>query len=193
MVATTVAAVRGDPRSTGPRLASWHLLGLVVGAIALASLASASGEALRAPIRTITPLIGSACLLAGVATAAAGRSLPVLSSPAQVPKAWSTTMSAAQHSFAYGVGLGFGVLTRIPTWSLHALLALLLLSADLKVALVAAALYAAGRALPVIVAVRRRAATEAVVTAIERLRPIAFRVDGVVLTIVGVVVLIRAA
>lgn len=191
MVATTVAAVRGDPRSTGPALASWHLLGLAIGASLLPPALSLLGDAAGESVRTIAPAVGLACLAVGVA-AALGASLPVLSSPAQVPKAWSTTMSAGQHSFAYGVGLGFGILTRVPTWSLHALLLLLVLVGDLRVALFAAALYAGGRSVPVVVALARGQETEPVVHAIERLHAVAFRLDGLVLVLTGIVVLATA-
>jgi hypothetical protein len=191
MVATTVAAVRGDPRSTAPAIASWHAFGLVIGAAALAIVVSLVGEATADLVQAIGPLIGVAIVATGIASAL-GVAVSVISSPAQVPKAWSTTMSPAQHSFAYGVGLGLGVLTRIPTWSLHVLVILLLLAGDVRIGLVAAMLYAAGRALPVVVALARGEDTEIVVDGVERLRPLAFRIDGLVLVVAGLVVLANA-
>lgn len=190
MVATTVAAVRGDHNLTGAWMAAWHVTGLGVGAIALTLLASAVGASLPDLGATPATVVGALCLAVGIA-GALGASLPVVSSPAQVPKAWSLTMSPLQHSFAYGVGLGFGVLTRIPSWSLHALLALLILVGDPRVALVAAPIYALGRALPVIAAAGRDDPAPIVVDAIERLRALAFRIDGLVLVLIGVVLATR--
>jgi hypothetical protein len=192
MVATTVAAVRGDPTVTPLRMAGSHLAGLVTGASAFFFAAAAVGAAAPTPGRGALMALGIVVLAVGAA-GALGASVRVLSSPKQVPKAWSRTMTPAEHAFAYGVGLGMGVLTRIPTWSLHVLLLVILIAADVRVALVAAALYAIGRAIPVAVSAGRDDPAPAFVDAIDRARPVAFRIDGVVVALAGVALLARAA
>lgn len=191
MVAATAAAVRGGRIVTGARIAAWHLGGLVLGAAILGVGVAAVGAALPLPRDTLAVALGVMALAAGGA-AMAGRSVPVLSSDAQVPEAWSVTMSPAQYAFAYGVGLGLGVVTRVPSWSLYLLLGFLLLVGEPTAALVAAPLYGLARGLPVIAASWLDRPSPEIVGAIERLRPLAFRVDGLITALIGAALVVQS-
>jgi cytochrome c biogenesis protein CcdA len=184
MVATTAAAVRGGRIESPARAAAWHLAGLMLGAAGLGVGLAAMGAAVPLPRGTMTVILGMLALLAGTG-AALGRSIPVPSSGAQVPEAWSVTMSPAQYTFAYGVGLGLGVLTRVPSWSLYLFLGVLVLVGDPAVALVAAPVYGLARGLPVLAASRSDRSSPEIVEAMERFRPLAFRTDGLIMALIG--------
>lgn len=190
MVAATTAAVRGGRIASGAAIAAWHLGGLVLGAAVLAVAVAAVGAALPLPRPTLAVALGVMALAVGGA-AVAGRSVPVVSSRTQVPEAWSVTMSPAQYAFAYGVGLGLGVVTRVPSWSLYLLLGFLLLVGQPTAALVAAPLYGLARGLPVIAASWVDRPNPEIVGAMERLRPLAFRVDGLITALIGAALVIR--
>ncbi len=184
MVAATAAAVCGGRIASRTRIVLWHLGGLVLGAAVLAVVVAAVGAALPLPRPTLTAALGVMALAVGGA-AVAGRSVPVVSSRAQVPEAWSVIMSPAQYAFAYGVGLGLGVVTRVPSWSLYLLLGFLLVG-DPTAALVAAPLYGLARGLPVIAASWVDRPNPEIVGAMDsRLRPLAFRVDGLITALTG--------
>ena len=185
MVATTIAAVRGHRHESGGIVAGWHLAGLTLGATAIGLVVAAVGAAVSMPRPTAEFVLGTFAFLLGSA-AAFGRAVPVPSSPAQVPKAWTVTMEPAQYAFAYGLGLGFGVATRIPSWSLHVLLALVFVLGDPAFALIAASVYAVFRAMPVVAASMTHRSTEEIVAGLDRVRAAALRADGIVTAAIGV-------
>jgi hypothetical protein len=190
MVATTTAAVRGG-RSSPAAMSLWHLAGLVLGSTVLALALAGIGALAPLPRRELVIAVGGAASLAGLASLAS-RSLPVLSSAAQVPEAWRHTLCPAQYAFAYGTGLGLGVFTRIPSWSYHLLLALILVLGDPVLALLAAPTYALARGVPVILAAGSRRPGHAVVEAMAGWRGAAFRLDAALTLVVGVGLIVVA-
>jgi hypothetical protein len=192
MVATTSAAVSGKKGILGIGPALWHVIGLIFGASVLALLLSTLGQALRLPTLPFSALIGIVALLWG-ASSFLGRPLPVYSSNAQVPIAWSHTMSRDQYAFSYGVGLGLGVFTRIPSLSFQALMGVMLLTSNPLLALAIAQTYALARGAPVLAASLANLPAERLVARMAKWRGAAFRADAVALFAVGVALASRAA
>jgi cytochrome c biogenesis protein CcdA len=191
MVATTTAAVRGG-RSSPAAMSLWHLAGLLLGSTVLALALAGIGALLPLPRRELVIAVGGAASLAGLATLAS-RPLPVVSSAAQVPEAWRHTLSPAQYAFAYGTGLGLGVFTRIPSWSYHLLLALIVALGDPVLAILAAPTYALARGVPVILAAGSGRPGQAVIEAMAGWRGAAFRLDAALTLVVGVGLIVVAS
>lgn len=186
MVATIFAAVRGDRSRLRMRVAGWHQIGLVTGALVLTIPAALAGAALAVPASLVA--VAAILMLVWGMAILAGRPLPVRSPSAQVPLAWRYTMSPGQYAFSYGVGLGIGVVTRVASGSLYALLAVVVFDGRVATGLAAAAAYSLGRGLPVLYASGSSSPEEAM-GSLERIRALATRADGVALLAGGVIVL----
>ena len=192
MVATTIAAVRGDRHGSLARMALWHLAGLIGGATVLAVAVAQLGAVLPLPRPALAGVLGALALVAGAA-GLAGRSIPVASTRAQVPKAWSVTMEPAQYAFTYGLGLGVGVATRIPSWSLHLLLGILLIQGDPVAAALVGPVYGISRGLPVVVSSATARSSQDVLATLERLRGAAFKTDGWITAAIGALMVAASA
>jgi cytochrome c biogenesis protein CcdA len=190
MVATTIAAVRGDDRTRRLRVALWHVAGLALGAGALALLVFAAGAVLPLPRVPLGLVLSVAAFLWGVSVLA-GRPLPVASSAAQVPLAWRYTMTPPQYAFSYGVGLGLGVFTRILSFSFYALVGLLLFVDDPFAALLIGELYALARGAPVVAAALVDRSAEEIVERTEAWSGLAFRMDAATLLVLAAALPLR--
>jgi hypothetical protein len=143
------------------------------------------------PHTVLAVVVAAAALVWGGASLL-GRPLPLLSSHAQVPRAWQHTMTPRQFAFSYGVGLGIGFLTRVLSISFYVLIALFLLAGNPLGAIAAASAYAVARGLPVLLAAADGSPAEEIGERTERFRPIAHRADSVALVAIGVGVLLTA-
>jgi hypothetical protein len=149
MVATTSAAVRGaGEKKSG--LFAWHTLGLLVGTLILAALTLVAQAAAHPARDALLLSVGVTATTWGTATVL-GRPLPVPSSKTQVPRAWSYTMSYRQALFAYGVGLGFGIATRVQSVNLYVLIGVLIAAGSPALAVGSLSSYAMLRAAPLLV------------------------------------------
>lgn len=189
MVAATFAAGSGDRHRNRLRFALWHAGGLALGAAMLALAASALGAALPVQGPWVAVFLGAAAALWGAARLV-GRPLPVLTSKAQVPRAWRYTLTPPQYLFSYGVGLGLGALTRVPTLSFYVFVGtLLMIAPNVLAAVLVAQCYALARAIPVGAALAGRRGAEQFFNRIGPWQSAAVRVDAVVLVAVGTVLI----
>lgn len=184
MVGAMLAAVGGERRRKRIGAVVWHVAGLAVGASVLALAAAMIGLALPLPRRETAVVLGAAALLWGIASLR-GRPLPLPSRVAQVPSAWSYTMTPSQFMFGYGVGLGLGGLTRIVSFSFYAFVGIVVLAADPLIALVAAQVYAAARGAPIVLAAITDRPAEDIIAFTSARRTFGLRLDAVLLTSVG--------
>jgi hypothetical protein len=142
----TVSAARRRGRA-GAAFAA----GLGLGAAAVFGALAALGAAIG----------GHVVLLAASALAAAAVAVDALGLPVrpqlrfQVPERWRRTMPLSRALFLYGLLLGTGLTTYVPATAAWALPALCLALGSVTSALVVAAGFAAGRALPVLALARR--------------------------------------
>lgn len=157
MAGTILPIVYGDHQSEKSPAALWiHLLGSVVGAAVLGALLGVIG--LMLGWRPLAQTHGGMVLLAAGAvsllysTREMGLlSVPVMQCRRQVPQRWRVLMSANLSSLLYGLGLGFGVGTRIAVSTFYPAAIWALLVADPAVSAAGMAAFGLGRVLPLLV------------------------------------------
>lgn len=76
--------------------------------------------------------------------------LPAPQSGWQVPERWKSDLPAGWSSFLYGVGLGPGLFTAIPSTTFYVVIAWVLVSASPWFGVLCFAIYGAGRAAPIL-------------------------------------------
>lgn len=187
MVGTILPIVYRD-RKAGRRslIGWWHLIGGTLGGLllglAVGLVGEAAGSSLQLPWAAIVPVAGALALheLGFV-------KLSMPQAPWQVPAAWTSWRYLWLTSVAYGVGLGFGVLTRVPTYTFYALLVGVGLASDVLLAVTAGGAYGATRTSWVAWFARhldaRKALREA--SGLMQLGPVIHLVSGLVLVAVA--------
>jgi hypothetical protein len=152
MVASTIAAVRGDRASSYRILALSHAAGLLTGATALMALLVGLGALIGRIPGASQAIAGVAAIFALIwGTAAIGwKPLAVPSRRWQVPLAWRYLFRPTVHLYWYGVGLGLGFLTQLRTLSLYVCATCVLVLAVPMIAVIVAIAYAGARVFPVV-------------------------------------------
>lgn len=190
MVATTIAAVRGDRSLRYSDLALSHFAGLVVGATGLMGALVALGALVGAGNDLSRGIAATVAVLAVIwgAAAIAGRPLAFPSPSWQVPLAWRYFFRPRTYMFWYGVGLGTGFFTRLRTVSLYVCAGLVLALGDPLFALAAGVAYAGALAFPVAALSHRtdESVRDSPPPGDERL----IRLDGSVLIVTGVAIVL---
>lgn len=152
MVASTIAAVRGDRAPSYSVLALIHAAGLLTGAIALMALLVAAGaliENVPGASQAIAGVGAVFALIWGMA-ALSWKPFAVPSRRWQVPLAWRYLLRPSMYMYWYGVGLGLGFLTHLRTLSLYLCAICVLVLAVPVIAVIVAIVYAGARAFPVV-------------------------------------------
>jgi hypothetical protein len=185
MAAAASAAVRGAHEIKTAEVVRWHLAGLTLGATAIVGLAWGLGSLVPRPatgafIAVTAAIWGTAAL--------AGRSLWLPSSPRQVPLGWRYAMTPHQYLFSYGLGLGFGLATRVLTISLFVLLAMVMWTGEAPIAGIAVLFYSLARGTPVAMAVTMNGRSEPTEAILESNRGLMLRLDGLAVIAAGIAV-----
>lgn len=156
MAGTIIPMVHRDRESGKASIALWlHAAGNIVGAAAMGGLLGLIGAAL--PWHLLPAGRGvTALLITGIASLVySAREMELLRVPAaqcsrQVPRTWSYAMSTEMSSTLYGVGLGFGLATRIAVSTFYPAALWAVLVADPMLGAMGMAFFGLGRALPLI-------------------------------------------
>ncbi len=172
MLASISPVGEASRRQRWPVTATAHLVGSTLGGAATGGLAGALGATVAATIGGLDQPV-ALTLLAVVAVTAVVADLGVprgrLALPTwqrQVDERWLTRYRGWVYGFGYGLQLGAGLLTRIPTGATHLLVAAALLTTSPVVGAGLGAVFGAVRAAPVLAT--RTATTPAALQALHR-------------------------
>src|SRR6266481_268660 len=156
MVGTILPIVYGERRQTSkirPGAVVAYLTGSLIGGTALGIVVSLLGFGLR--LHNIGRSSMMAMLLAGLTVHVflAIREIGVVNVPLpqshwQVRRSWACDLRPRVAALLYGLVLGFGVFTRIPTGVFYALLTWVAISGDVPLGALAFSLVGLGRVLP---------------------------------------------
>ena len=156
MAGTILPIVYGECARGQLAISVWlYALGLLSGAVVLGGALGTLGSELRLN-SLLTPAAGALVIIAACAHLGyAAREfelcrLPMPQSLWQVPRRWQNLMSARSTSLIYGVALGLGVLTRIPTSTFYIVLVWVVIAGNHQVGFAVLGIYGIGRAVPVI-------------------------------------------
>lgn len=160
MIGTIIPTVCGNSSkhmtSRKPGLLALHALGYVIGAIAAGAVVGMIGQFILMFFGTkptasfVFKAIGIVSVLYGLHELRFLR-LPAPQSRHQVPQQWRRQLRPSLMVFLYGLGLGPGFFTAIPTTSFYVLVVAVLLQADMVYGALAFAMYGLGRVAPLIV------------------------------------------
>ena len=194
MAGTILPIVYGDRQSEKAPAALWfHLLGSILGAAALGGLLGTIGlalgwRALALKHGVIVLLVAGTVSLLYSTRELGLLAVPVVQCRRQVPQQWRVTMSPHLCSLLYGLGLGFGVGTRIAVSTFYPAAIWAMLVADPALSAIGMAAFGLGRVLPLLVLaglLKNKDESILFTEALHDYKPLVHFVNGLVLSTAG--------
>lgn len=201
MAGTIIPIVHGERQRGRPPAALWlHTIGCLVGAISIGSLFGVLGSALpwqAAPGGrkfVVLAATGFVSLLYSVHEIRLVR-LPAPQCQWQVPATWRSHLPLDLAALLYGLGLGIGLVTRIPVSTFYAaVLGVVLVGNPVLSALIMAA-FGLGRALPLICMAWLLDSSETnfrLTEVLHRWKPVVHLLNGLALSCAGSCLMVAA-